>query len=176
MTARGAYFVGIDVGGGYTLTNSTALATITGTVDGSGAPIAFQGAASAVAGNVVDAVERIAGTTRQDITTRVDPDAAETRIDAPNTTATFIDAVAPASGIPAAPEGFDSMDTTTFYNVAPSTRVRFRVDFSNDFHRPADVAQVFRATIVVLGRAGSTVDSRPVFIVVPPEGGEVVLD
>jgi hypothetical protein len=36
-----------------------------------------------------------------------------------------------------------------------------------------DVAQVFRATIVVLGRAGSEVDSRMVFIVVPAEGGEI---
>jgi len=176
MTARGAYYVGIDVGGGDTYRNSLELAMLTGTVDGSGAPIAFQGAASAVATNVVDAVQRIAGTTRQDITTRVDPNLAETRIAAPNTTATFIDAVVPVSGIPAAPEGFDSLDSTTFYNVAPSTRVRFRVDFSNDFHRAIDVAQVFTATIVVLGRAGSTVDSRPVFIVVPPEGGEVVLD
>jgi hypothetical protein len=176
MTARGAYYVGIDVGGGDTYRNSLELAMLTGTVDGSGAPIAFQGAASAVATNVVDAVQRIAGTTRQDITTRVDPNLAETRITAPNTTATFIDAVVPVSGTPAAPEGFDSMDSTTFYNVAPSTRVRFRVDFSNDFHRAIDVAQVFTATIVVLGRAGSTVDSRPVFIVVPPVGGEVVLD
>lgn len=176
MTARGAYYVGIDVGGGDTYQNSLELAMLTGTVDGSGAPIAFRGAASAVAANVVDAVQRIAGTTRQDITTRVDPNPAETRIAAPNTTASFIDAVVPVSGTPAAPEGFDSMDSTTFYNVAPSTRVRFRVDFSNDFHRAIDVAQVFTATIVVLGRAGSTVDSRPVFIVVPPVGGEVILD
>ncbi len=176
MTARGAYYVGIDVGRGDTYANSLELAMLTGTVDGSGAPIAFMGSASSVATNVVDAVQRIAGTTRQDITTRVDPDLAETRIAAPNTTASFIDAVVPVSGTPAAPEGFDSMDSTTFYNVAPSTRVRFRVDFSNDFHRPGETTQVFTATIAVLGRAGSTVDSRPVFIVVPPAGGEVVLD
>ena len=176
MTTRGAYFVGIDVGGGQTIMNSTELARLTGTVDGSGAPIAFMGAASSVATNVVTAVERIAGTTRQDITTRVDPDPTETRIGAPNTTATFIDAVVPIRGTPDAPTGFDSMDATTFYNVAPSTVVTFRVDFSNDFHRSTDTTQVFRATIVVLGRAGSTVDSRPVFIVVPPTGGDVVLE
>ncbi len=173
MTSRGMYFVGIDVGGGYTTTNSTQLAMLTGTVDGSGAPITFRGAASAVAGNVVDAIERIAGTTRQNITTRVDPDVGETRIAAPNDTASFIDAVVPLRGIPDAPAGFDRMDATTFYNVAPSTRVTFRVDFNNDFQMGADVAQVFRATIVVLGRAGSEVDSRQVFMVVPGAGGEV---
>lgn len=176
MVTRGAYFVGIDVAAGQTYMNSVELARLTGTVDGSGAPIAFMGAPATVATNVVDAVQRIAGTTRQDITTRVDPNPTETRIAAPNNTASFIDAVVPIRGTPDAPTGFDSMDATTFYNVAPSTVVTFRVDFSNDFHRPTDTTQVFTATIVVLGRAGSTVDSRPVFIVVPPEGGEVVLE
>ncbi|GAB4206906.1 MAG: hypothetical protein OHK0013_23980 [Sandaracinaceae bacterium] len=173
MTSRGAYFVGIDVGGGQTSMNSRELARLTGTVDGSGAPIAFMGSASSVASSVVEAVQRIAGTTRQNITTRVDPDVAETRIALPNTTASFIAAVVPVRGVPAAPEGFDSMDATTFYNVAPSTRVYFRVDFNNHFQMGTDTAQVFRATIVVLGRAGSEVDRRDVFIVVPPTGGEV---
>jgi hypothetical protein len=173
FTRRGAYFVGVDVGGGQTSMNSRELARLTGTVDGSGAPIAFMGSASSVASSVIDAMQRIAGTTRQNITTRVDPDLTETRIAAPNTTASFIEAVVPTRGIPDAPTGFDSMDATTFYNVAPSTRVSFRVDFHNDFQMGTDVAQVFRATIVVLGRAGSEVDRRDVFIVVPPEGGEL---
>lgn len=173
FTRRGAYFVGIDVGGGQTQTNSTRLAMLTGTVDGSGAPITFRGTPGAVSANVVTAVERIAGTTRQNITTRVDPDATETRIAAPNTTASFIRAVVPTRGSPDAPTGFDSFDATTFYNVAPSTRVYFEVDFHNDFQMGTDVAQVFRATIVVLGRAGSEVDRRAVYIVVPAEGGEI---
>ena len=65
------------------------------------------------------------------------------------------------------------MDTTTFYGVNPSTVVTFRVDFNNDFHPATEVAQVFRATIVVLGRALAEVDRRDVFIVVPPDGGEI---
>jgi len=36
-----------------------------------------------------------------------------------------------------------------------------------------DVAQVFRARIVVLGRAGSEVDGREVLVVVPAVGGEI---
>jgi hypothetical protein len=173
MMTRGAYFVGIDVGGGQTFMNSQELARLTGTVDGSGAPIAFMGAASSVATNVVNAITTIAGTTRQDITTRTDPDPAETRIAPPDNTASFIDAVVPVRGNPPAPGGFDSMDSTTFYNVSPSTVVTFRVDFNNDFQMGAEVAQVFRATIVVLGRARSEVDRRDVFIVVPPTGGEI---
>lgn len=175
FTRRGAYFVGIDVGGGQTERNSIELAMATGTVDGSGNPIAFRGPPSSVASSVIDAVQRIAGTTRQNITTRVDADPTETRIAAPRTTADFIDAVVPARGIPDAPAGFDRMDETTFYNVAPSTRVTFRVDFNNDFQMGTDTSQVFRATIVVLGRAGSEVDRRQVFIVVPPQGGEIII-
>jgi hypothetical protein len=174
MTERGAYFVGIDVSswGDNTYNNSLELARLTGTVDGSGAPIAFNGSPSTIAANVIDAIQRIAGTTRQDITTRVDPDTTETRIAAPNDTASFIDAVAPLRGVPDAPDGFERFDATTFYNVAPSTRVYFRVDFNNDFQLGSDVAQVFRATLTVVGRAGSEVDSRMVFIVVPATGGE----
>jgi hypothetical protein len=175
MTSRGAYFVGIDVGGGDTYENSVELAMLTGTVDGGGSPIAFMGSASDVASNVVSAITTIAGTTRQDVTTRTDPDPAETRIAPPNTTASFIDAVVPVRGRPAAPEGFDSFDATTFYNVSPSTIVTFRVDFNNDFQMGGDTAQVFRATIVVLGRAGSEVDRRDVYIVVPPAGGEIIM-
>jgi hypothetical protein len=171
MTRRGAYFVGIDVGGGQTFQNSQQLATLTGTVDGAGSPIAFMGSASSVASNVVNAISRIAGSTRQDITTRVDPNIAETRIAAPNNTASFIDAVVPVRGVPDAPTGFDRLDMTTFYNVSPDARVTFRVDFNNDFQSGTDVAQVFTTTIVVLGRAGAEVDRREVYIVVPREGG-----
>ncbi|MFN9814021.1 MAG: thrombospondin type 3 repeat-containing protein [Deltaproteobacteria bacterium] len=175
MTERGAYFVGIDVSswGDNTYNNSLELARLTGTVDGSGAPIAFNGSPSTIAANVIDAIQRIAGTTRQDITTRVDPDTTETRIAAPNDTASFIDGVTPLRGVPDAPTGFERFDATTFYDVAPSTRVYFRVDFNNDFQLGSDVAQVFRATITVVGRAGSEVDSRMVFIVVPAAGGEL---
>ena len=46
---------------------------------------------------------------------------------------------------------------------------------SSDGSMGTDVSQVFRATIVVQGRAGSEVDRRDVFMVVPPDGGEIVL-
>jgi len=68
------------------------------------------------------------------------------------------------------PAGYDRRDMTTFYSVLPSTRVVFRVDFWNDFQPGGMVAQLYRATIVVLGRAGSEVDRRPVYIIVPAIG------
>ena len=60
---------------------------------------------------------------------------------------------------------------TTFYNVSPTTRVVFRADFYNDFMEGGMSARLFTATVEVIGRGGSVVDTRPVFIVVPAQGG-----
>ncbi len=171
MNAHGAFFVGIDVGGGSTFANSQTLARATTTLDGSGNPIAFRGAPSSVAAAVVSAISTITGQSRQDITTNTTGDPTEMRLTAPHTTADFVRAVVPTRGIPDMPAGYDHRDMTTFYAVAPSTQVVFTVDFYNDFQPGTSVAQVFRATIHVLGRAGTEVDHRDVFIVVPADGG-----
>ncbi len=167
MIRRGAYFVGIDVGSGSTFANSTMLATATMTLNGMGQPIAFRGAASAVAQQVIDAVSTIAGQSRQNITTRTDPDRMEMRLPMGRTTAEFIRAVVPFGAVPEAPGGYDRKDMTTFYNVSPDARVEFEVDFYNDFQPGGVAATLYRATIVVLGRANSEVDRRDVFIIVP---------
>ncbi|MCX7807202.1 MAG: hypothetical protein N2515_01215, partial [Deltaproteobacteria bacterium] len=97
MQRRSVYFVGIDVApsDSPTYQASIELARLTRTLDGSGNPIAFDGSASTVASDVITALARIAGSTRQDITTRVDPDPMETRLPAPHTTASFIKRVVP---------------------------------------------------------------------------------
>ncbi|MBL8679059.1 MAG: hypothetical protein JNK05_07825 [Myxococcales bacterium] len=170
MLRRGAYYVGIDVGMGRdTFVQSEQLARESGTLDAMGNPIVFNnpGGGPEIADSVVTAITSIINGTRQNITTRTDPDAMEMRIAAPRTTADFVKAVTPLRGMPDAPAGFDRFDATTFFNVAPSTRVTFRVDFHNDFQPGGRTAQLFRTTIVVLGRANSEVDRRPVFIIVP---------
>ena len=52
-----------------------------------------------------------------------------------------------------------------------STRVVFRAEFYNDFMEGGSVARLFTATIEVLGRGNNVVDTRPVYIVVPAQGG-----
>lgn len=181
MMARGAYFVGIDVGtgvGGDTYNNAIELARLTGTVDGTGNPVVFGPGSTglaAAASNIVSAVSTLTGQTPQDITTRTDPDTGEIRLPPGRTTAEFITMVTPSRGAPDAPTGFSSMDATTFYDVRPSTVVYFNVDFYNDFQPPTDSAQLFRATIQVIGRAGTIVDHRDVYMIVPAVGGSVVI-
>lgn len=178
LNARGGFFVGIDVGagiGGATYANSQVLAMRTRTTDASGMPVVFGPgrAVGAVAAQVVDAVTRLASGSRQDITTRTEGDPAAVGIPMGRTTADFIRAVVPVSGEPAMPTGYERHDMTTFYNVLPSTRVTFRADFYNDFVEGGASAKLFRATINVLGRGGTVVDTRPVFIVVPARGSGI---
>jgi hypothetical protein len=167
LRMRNAYFLGIDVGSGQTFALSQTLARATGTLDAAGMPIAFRGTPMSVTGNVVDAVTTLTGQTRQNITTRVVGDPMERRLPMGRTTAEFVTAVVPVRGEPEAPMGYERRDMTTFYNVAPSTRVTFAAEFDNTLVRGGTATQVFTATIQVLGRAGTVVDSRPVFIQVP---------
>ncbi len=179
LNNRGGFFIGVDVGrgvGGDTYNNASIVAMRTRTVDGTGRPIVFGPGAAGIAGaaaGIVDAVTRVAGSSRQDITTRVVPDTAAMGLVTGHTTADFIKRVTPLRGMPDMPDGYDRRDETTFYNVSPSTRVVFGVDFYNDFQPGAMTARLFRATIEVLGRGGTVVDTRPVFIVVPAMGADI---
>ncbi len=171
---REAYFIGIDVGVGSTYANSISLARDSRTFDAAGMPIAFRGAPSTVSANVITAITTLAQGTRQDVTRRGVADAMETRLMAGRQTSDFMQRIVPLRGAPAAPTGFDRMDDTTFYNVSPSTVVTFEVTFFNDFHRnTSGSAQLFRATIEVLGRASSVLDTIQVFIIVPTDANSI---
>ncbi len=177
LNRREAYFIGIDVGlGRETYDNAATVATRTGSVDAMGRPLVYDAGRTGIAvtaAQVVNAITTIAGQTRQDVTTRTAPDASERRLPPGRTTANFVHAVTPARGIPDAPAGFERSDETTFYDVAPSTSVVFNADFYNDFQPAGATAQLFQATIEVIGRARSVLDTRPVFIVVPALGAGV---
>ncbi|MEZ4406508.1 MAG: hypothetical protein R3A52_08545 [Polyangiales bacterium] len=178
LNRRGGFFVGVDVGlgvGGLTYNNAQIVAERTRTTDGSGMPVVFGPGrnVAAASAQIVEAITRLAGQNRQDITTRVQPDPTAMDLPSGRTTADFIKAVTPVRGEPDAPDGYDRRDMTTFFNVAPSTRVIFNAEFYNDFMEGGTTARLFRATIEVLGRAGAVVDSRPVFIVVPARGSGI---
>ncbi|MDQ3036941.1 MAG: hypothetical protein M3Y87_31400 [Myxococcota bacterium] len=176
LSARGAIFVGVSVGFQGGTDEYRQLATATSSFRGDGTtPLVFEGTQSETSRLVIEALTEILGESRQDITTRTEPDAAEARLPAGRDTTDFITAITPVRGIPDAPAGYDSHDATTFYNVAPDTLVVFEADFYNDFQPGTETAQVFRATILTVGRAGAVVDSRDVFMVVPAAGGSPII-
>lgn len=179
MQRRGALFLGVDVSSagrsGFTYTNSAYVARFTRTFNAARSELVFAtqplGGIGAAAGIITQAIATLANETRQDIRTERVGDPAEMRLPTGRSTADFVRAVVPVRGTPEAPMGYERRDATAFYDVLPSTQVVFRVEFLNDFLEGGDVARVFSATIVVRGRAGSEVDRRPVYIVVPSRGG-----
>jgi hypothetical protein len=153
------------------------VARATGTVNSDGEPLVYESGA-AVTANVVDAIAELAGNTPQDVSTTTEdlPDRAEylgrgePEIDARG----FIKAIRPLRANPA--DGLlGGMDETTFRGVIPGTDVEFEVVFQNDFVGPRETSRIYEALIIVVGNGVARLDERHVYIIVPPEGQEVLI-
>ena len=72
-------------------------------------------------------------------------------------------------------EDFHFTAYTTISYLVPGTRAEFDVRFLNDVRPPAATAQIFRATIIVRGNRVARLDSRNVYIVVPPDGAIIII-
>ena len=174
LNGIGARVVGVNSGGARP--NFEEVARQTGAVRADMTPLVFDisGDGSGLDTTVVSAVAELVGGTPQDVTTRTEnvpgnPD----DFDATR----FIKSIVPFEGYTpgGAPGGYGSKDMTTFYAVIPGTTVEFTIDFWNDVRPPADVAQIFKATIIVVGNGVTDLDSRNVYIIVPPEGGTILI-
>jgi hypothetical protein len=169
MNNIGAKFIGVDSGGG--MSNFNQISTGTDSLDSSDQPFNFyiSSDGTGLSDNIVDAVIELTQNIELDVTTTRES------VDNPfdvNTTQ-FIKAVTPLTADPL--ENVDSMDSIWFYGVDAGTVVTFNVDFYNDiFEPPSAEAVLFEATIYVVGET-TVLDSREVYIIVPGEGGEVVI-
>jgi hypothetical protein len=87
------------------------------------------------------------------------------------TTADFIEAVTPFDHGPVPLPGVPdpALTPTTFEDVIPDTDVIFTVRAFNDFVPQEDYPRLFTATIEVLADDCGELDSREVFILVPPD-------
>lgn len=59
--------------------------------------------------------------------------------------------------------------------MIPGTAVSFEVDFHNAVRPPGERAQIFRARIVVVGNRVADLDTREVYVVVPPDGSVILI-
>lgn len=174
LNARGAWFLGIDVGlgaTGRTYANALPLAMATGTVDGAGAPVILGVGSSGVAGlssSLPGAIVTLLGQSRSDVTARVVADATERRLPTGRTTADFVRGVTTVRATPEAPEGYARRDASTFFGASPSASLAFDVDLYNDLAPGADGARVYAVTVQFVGRASSPVESRTLYLLVPP--------
>lgn len=145
----------------------------TGTVDASGAPIVFEISSdgSGLDSRIVEAIRILAEETPQDISTETRDGEDRPESIGPVDARMFIKSIIPVSffnGVTNVDCPMTGLcDDRVFYDVTPGNTVRFRVRFLNDFQEPRSFAQVFLATIVVLGNGVAELDSREVVIVVP---------
>ncbi len=93
------------------------------------------------------------------------------------TTANFLESavdgkrgVSPATSVPGVGStgGPSGVDANRFLDVKPGTTLQFTVRVYNDFVPGSDEPQFFKATIQVIGDGSTLLDSREVYILVPP--------
>ncbi len=172
LAGIGGRYIGVAIDGTWR-TDHEAVARMTGSVDESGTPLVYGAAAGEVSDAIIDGVSTLVGRTPQDVTTATeDVPPNPGGVDA----TAFIVSIVPLEGYgPAAGTGYASKDATTFYGVTPGTQVELTVDFYNDLVPPPATAQVYRARIVVLGNGVARLSERNVYIIVPPEGGTILI-
>ncbi len=153
----------------------------TGAVTVGGMPLVFDIASngSGLGTAVVDAVGQLVGGTPQDVSTRTqnvpgNPDEFDATL--------FIKTIVPVEGFGSGGEigpipgiTYTSKDETTFYQVIPGTQVEFAIDFWNDVRPTPARTEIHQARIIVVGNGVADLDFRNVYIVVPPEGGPILI-
>ncbi len=171
MNAINAKFIGVDSGGAVAMSQYETISDNTGSVDASGNGFNYEISSdgSGLSTQIVDAVVALAKGIQIDVNTLLKsvphPDLADTT--------QFIKSVVPNTADPV--DGFETKDATTFFKVKPGTKVIFDVTFENTvYDNQSSETKLFVATINVMG-AGTLLDTREVFILVPgiiDQGGE----
>lgn len=139
-----------------------ALAEFTGSYDAAGNLTVFDSDSGNVDTAVVGGIVDLVGAVNQDVSS-MSRDEPSDAVDATR----FITAITPVRS--SRPTTFDA---TTFYDVPGGTTVTFDVTFENTFRPAASTVQIYRAYIDVRDVLSSTtLDTRNVYVVIPPEGG-----
>ncbi len=173
LTSIGARYIGVAVDG-QGRSEAEAMGRATGTVDGSDRPLVYDSPGGTVSSSIIEGIGTLTGGVTQDVTTRAEnvagnPDEFDATL--------FIKSITPVEGyvggIPGT--GYESKDDVAFYQVVPGTEVDFAIDFYNDVRVANETAEIFQALIIVVGNGVTNLDSRNVYIIVPPGGGTVLI-
>jgi hypothetical protein len=158
-------------------------------MDGAGVPVEGGGGCplvyrlgfdgSGLGAGLLDGVQNLATYAAFDVTTQVtgtDEDSGGLPLPPGNTTADFILSVVPLEHgpvpLPGAPD--PTLTEDAFLDVIPNTSVTFTVEAFNSFLPQGPAPRLFTAEITVLADGCSDLDTRQVFILVPPADIEPV--
>jgi hypothetical protein len=177
LNAMGARYIGVLVGGSGDRDAQTALARGTGTVGTDGEPLVYDAPGGVVGPEIIEGIHALLSRVPQDVeaVARDVPgnpdgfDAAEFVTELRAVDGHRDGVTGPSPGVT-----YDHADGATFYRLVPGTDVRFDVTFQNLARPGADAAQVFRARIVVVGHHVADLAVRNVYVIVPPDGYEIV--
>ena len=177
LTAARVRVIGVSTGSAAARTEFEQLATMTGAVDGTGAPLVSTASSGTVSDAVVSQIRTLANQTPIDVSVEYVDDPTDTV----DSFMAFVDHIEantagdPTRGCEARPaedtdgDGFPD----TFRGVTPGSPVCFDIVVKqNDTVMPTTVPQLFMATLRVLGDGFTELDSRDIFFLVPPEPEE----
>ncbi len=174
LTAARVRVIGVSTGSTAARTQMEQIATMTGAVDGTGAPLVSTATGGTVSDAVVNQIRTLANDTPLDVSVEFVDDAS----DAVDSFAAFVDHLE-ANTAGDAGRGCDARaaeDTDgdgfpdTFRGVRPGAPVCFDIVVrQNDTVMPTTAPQLFRGTIRVLGDGFTELDRRDVYFLVPPE-------
>lgn len=171
-TASRIRVIGVSVGG-LARPHLEQLATDTGAVDGSGAPLVSVASSGSVSSAVVHQIRTLANQTPIDISIVYEDDPS----DSVDTWTAFVDYIEAneAGDLARGCEPRTAEDTDgdghpdTFGDVTPGSPVCFDIVVKqNDTVMPSRMPQLFRATLRVLGDGFTELDSRDIYFLVPP--------
>ena len=172
----GIYSGGSPYGGDANRADYEAIATSTGAVREDGTPLVFDidSSGSGLSNAVVEGVASLVGGTPQDVTTSAqniagNPD----EFDATQFILSIVTGEGYRDGISGT--GYTSKDGSSYFGVIPGTQVTFDIDFGNEVRAPATRAEIFRARIDVVGNDVAVLETRNVYIIVPPYGGTILI-
>lgn len=177
MTARSAKLVGIlgDGAAAAVTTDLRSMATATGAVDSQNgnAPLVFNGSGATAATAIENGIRTLANNIPLDIAATSNDDPA----DAVDAVTAFVDHLETLQlGTAQCASGLNDIDTNAdtfddaYVDVRTGTPVCWKLIPKMNTTVPAtDMPQLFRATVVVTGDGVTTLDTRDVFFLVPPE-------
>lgn len=177
MTARSAKLVGIlgDGGAASVLTGLQTMATNTGAVDSQNgnAPLVFNGSGATAATAIENGIRTLANNIPLDMSAVTNDDPGDTV----NAVTAFVDHLETLQlGTALCANGLTDIDTNAdtfddaYVDVRAGTPVCWKlIPKVNNTVPATDVPQLFRATVEVIGDGVTTLDTRDVFFLVPPE-------
>jgi len=148
---------------------TTAIATITGSVDQTGAPYVEQIATdgSGLSTALLDAVDSLVANTRRDITIIAEDNPATPGVDESNFVTLIEASTCPTSG---ALNCLGGQGTNTCLDCLANAGVGFQFRIGNNFIPPQDLPQLFEFDLVAIGDGSIELDRIPVRIMVPGNG------